>query len=52
MSSISIALNLLLATLLLATLLFGYVLNRRLKALKDSHAGFAALTKATTSPTP
>ena len=42
MSSISIALNLLLATLLLATLLFGYVLNRRLKALKDSHAGFAA----------
>jgi hypothetical protein len=42
MSPISIALNLLLAGLLMATLLFGWVLNRRLKALKDSHAGFAA----------
>ena len=41
MSPISIALNLLLAGLLMATLLFGWILNRRLKALKDSHAGFA-----------
>ena len=38
---IAIALNLLLALLLVATLMFGWVLNRRLKALKDSHAGFA-----------
>lgn len=41
MSPISLALNLLLAGLLLMTLLFGWILNRRLKALKDSHAGFA-----------
>ena len=41
MSPISIALNLLLSTLLVAALMFGWVLNRRLKALKDSHAGFA-----------
>ncbi|MDR3507868.1 MAG: DUF6468 domain-containing protein [Caulobacteraceae bacterium] len=41
MSPISIALNLLLAGLLLVTLMFGWMLNRRLKALKSSHAGFA-----------
>ncbi len=37
----SVVLNLLLAVLLIATLGFGWVLNRRLKALKDSHAHFA-----------
>ena len=41
MSIIGIALDLLLAGLLMAALLFGWILNRRLKALKDSHAGFA-----------
>jgi ABC-type transporter Mla subunit MlaD len=42
MSPISLCLNLLLAALLLATLLLGWRLNRQLKALKTSHAGFAA----------
>jgi hypothetical protein len=42
MSPISLCLNLLLASLLLATLMLGWRLNRQLKALKDSHAGFAA----------
>jgi hypothetical protein len=41
MSPISIALNLLLAALLVLTLLYGFRLSRQLKALKDSHAGFA-----------
>ncbi len=41
MSPISLALNLLLAGLLTLTLMFGWRLSRQLKALKDSHAGFA-----------
>ncbi len=41
MSTIAIAMNLLLAGLLVVALMFGWMLNRRLKALKDSHAGFA-----------
>jgi len=41
MSPISLCLNLLLASLLLATLMLGWRLNRQLKALKDSHASFA-----------
>jgi len=42
MNPISLCLNLFLALLLLATLLLGRRLNRQLKALKDSHAGFAS----------
>ncbi len=41
MSLIAIAMNLLLAVLLLAALFMGWRLNRRLKALRDSHDGFA-----------
>jgi hypothetical protein len=41
MSLISLAMNLLLAGLLLAALMMGWRLNRRLKALRDSHEGFA-----------
>ncbi|HEY2661573.1 MAG TPA: DUF6468 domain-containing protein [Caulobacteraceae bacterium] len=41
MSPISLALNLLLAGLLTLTLVFGWRLSRQLKALKDSHVGFA-----------
>ena len=40
MSLIGLALNVLLVVLLLAALGVGLRLNRRLKALKDSHAGF------------
>ena len=42
MSLIGLAMNLLLASLLLAALVMGARLNRRLKALRDSHDGFAA----------
>jgi Domain of unknown function (DUF6468) len=42
MSLIGLAMNVLLATLLLAALTMGWRLNRRLKALRDSHEGFAA----------
>jgi hypothetical protein len=42
MSLIGLAMNLLLAGLLLAALTMGWRLNRRLKALRDSHEGFAA----------
>lgn len=42
MSPISLCLNLLLATLLSLTLLLGWRVNRRLKALRDGHAGFTA----------
>lgn len=42
MSLIGLAMNLLLAALLLAALVMGWRLNRRLKALRDSHDGFAA----------
>jgi hypothetical protein len=42
MSLVAVALNLLLAGLLIAALGFGVVLNRRLMALKESHANFAA----------
>jgi len=42
MSLVGLALNLLLACLLLAALNTGWRLNRRLKALRDSHDGFAA----------
>ncbi len=41
MSLIGLAMNLLLASLLLAALVMGARLNRRLKALRDSHDGFA-----------
>jgi hypothetical protein len=41
MSPIALTLNLLLATLLMLALGVGWRLNRRLKALRDSHAGFA-----------
>jgi hypothetical protein len=41
MSVIAIGLNLLLAGLLAAALMMGYRLNARLKALRDSHEGFA-----------
>ena len=42
MSLIGLAMNVLLAALLLAALTMGWRLNRRLKALRDSHDGFAA----------
>jgi len=42
MSLIGLALNLLLAGLLMAALNMGWRLNRRLKALRDSHDGFAS----------
>jgi hypothetical protein len=41
MSIVGVALNLLLAGLLVAALAMGWRLNRRLKALRDSHDGFA-----------
>jgi len=41
MSFVGVALNVLLAILLGAALVMGYRLNRRLKALRDSHEGFA-----------
>lgn len=41
MSIIGLAMNMLLAALLLAALVMGWRLNRRLKALRDSHEGFA-----------
>jgi len=41
MSLVAVALNLLLAVLLIVALGFGWRLERRLKALRDSHAGFA-----------
>lgn len=41
MSVVAVALNVLLVALLLAALAFGWRLERRLKALKDSHEGFA-----------
>ena len=41
MSAIAIGLNLLLAGLLSAALAMGWRLNKRLEALRDSHAGFA-----------
>jgi len=41
MSAIAIGLNLLLATLLAATLALGWRLNRRLSALRESQEGFA-----------
>jgi len=41
MSIIGLLMNFLLAALLLAALVMGWRLNRRLKALRDSHDGFA-----------
>lgn len=41
MSAIAFAMNGFLAVLLIAALVFGWRLERRLKALRDSHAGFA-----------
>lgn len=41
MSAIAIGLNLMLAGLLAAALMMGYRLNGRLKALRESHEGFA-----------
>jgi hypothetical protein len=45
MSLIGIGLNLLLAVLLAAALGMGFRLNRRLKALRDSHDGFAVAVR-------
>ena len=41
MSAIAIGMNLMLAGLLAAALVMGYRLNARLKALRESHEGFA-----------
>jgi hypothetical protein len=41
MSIVAIVMNLILSSLLLAALVFGWRLERRLKALKDSHDSFA-----------
>lgn len=41
MNAIAFCLDLILASLLLAALYVGFRLDRKLKALKDSHAGFA-----------
>ena len=45
MSLIAIGMNLLLASLLVAAMAVGLRLNRRLKALRDSHAGFEAAVR-------
>jgi len=45
MSMIGLAMNLLLAGLLVAALVVGLRLNKRLKALKDSHEGFAVAVR-------
>lgn len=45
MSLIAIAMNLLLAALLVAAMAVGLRLNRRLKALRDSHEGFEAAVR-------
>jgi len=45
MTLIGLALNLLLAGLLVAALGMGWRLNRRLKALRDSHDGFAVAVR-------
>jgi hypothetical protein len=45
MSFVGVALNLLLAVLLAAALTMGWRLNRRLKALRDSHEGFAVAVR-------
>ena len=45
MSIVGLALNLLLAALLVAALGMGWRLNRRLKALRDSHDGFAVAVR-------
>jgi hypothetical protein len=45
MSLISLAMNLLLAGLLGAALVLGLRLNKRLKALRDSHDGFAVAVR-------
>jgi len=45
MSIIGLVMNVLLAGLLLAALVMGWRLNRRLKALRDSHDGFAVAVR-------
>jgi hypothetical protein len=45
MSFVGLAMNLLLAILLAAALVVGWRLNRRLKALRDSHEGFAVAVR-------
>jgi len=45
MSLIGLSMNLLLAGLLVAALVVGLRLNKRLKALKDSHEGFAVAVR-------
>lgn len=45
MSLVAFAMNGLLAVLLIAALAFGWRLERRLKALRDSHEGFAKAVK-------
>lgn len=45
MSLVALAMNGFLAVLLIAALIFGWRLERRLKALRDSHEGFATAVK-------
>jgi hypothetical protein len=45
MSFIGLALNVFLAVLLASALVMGWRLNRRLKALRDSHEGFAVAVR-------
>lgn len=45
MSLVSIAMNVLLAGLLMAALVMGWRLNRRLKTLRESHEGFAVAVR-------
>lgn len=45
MSFVGLAMNALLAALLAAALVMGWRLNRRLKALRDSHEGFAVAVR-------
>ncbi|CAN7233722.1 DUF6468 domain-containing protein [Phenylobacterium sp. LjRoot219] len=45
MSLVSLAMNVLLALLLMAALAMGWRLNRRLKTLRESHEGFAVAVR-------
>lgn len=45
MSLVSVAMNLILAGLLVAALVMGWRLNRRLKTLRESHEGFAVAVR-------
>jgi len=45
MSIVGVAMNLVLASLLIAALVMGWRLNRRLKTLRESHEGFAVAVR-------